>query len=36
MKSQKCISSICLYDISWADFMGFRIEIVFTLANNAS
>lgn len=33
MKSQKFISSICLYGISWADFMSFRIEIVSTLAN---
>lgn len=36
MKSQKFISSICLYGISWADFMSFCIEIVFTLANSAS
>ena len=33
MKSQKFISSICLYSISWADFMSFRNEIVSTLAN---
>lgn len=32
MKSQKFISSICLYGISWADFMSFRIEIASTLA----
>ena len=33
MKSQKFKSRICLYGISWADFMSFRIEIVSTLAN---